>query len=71
MQAPVKNLSPREREIVTRLANGDHQKAIAADLGISTRTVEVFISRARLKVRAKTTIQLVFICCGFPLRDSA
>jgi len=34
-------LSDRERQIFSRVANGDMNKVIAADLGISERTVEV------------------------------
>lgn len=53
------SLSPREAEIVLRLANGEPQKAIAAELGISISAVETYIDRAKEKLSARTVIQLV------------
>jgi len=57
----LETLSPREREIVRRLALGDKQTAIADDLGISVAAVETYISRARSKVDARSTLQLVIL----------
>lgn len=45
-------LSPRERQVLDRLVGGHSNKAIADDLGISVRTVEVH--RARMLVRLHT-----------------
>lgn len=58
-------LSPREREIVRRLADGEPQKAIAADLGIAVRTVEVYTARAREKTGTRTVTQLVVFWARF------
>ena len=58
---PIEKLSPREREIVRRLADGEPQKAIAASLGIAVRTVEVYTQRAREKLQARTVTHLVVI----------
>jgi DNA-binding CsgD family transcriptional regulator len=57
----IESLSPREREIVKRLADGEPQKAIAAALGIAVRTVEVYTQRAREKLQARTVTHLVVI----------
>ncbi|MDG1923455.1 MAG: LuxR C-terminal-related transcriptional regulator [Glaciecola sp.] len=52
-------LSDRERQIFSRVANGDMNKVIAADLGISERTVEVHRSQLMKKLKIKTLAQLV------------
>jgi two-component system response regulator FixJ len=41
------------------VANGDMNKVIAADLGISERTVEVHRSQLMKKLKIKTLAQLV------------
>ena len=61
MPIDLDTLSPREREIVARLARGDAQKAIAADLGISDSAVEIYIARAKVKLGAVTVIHLAVI----------
>lgn len=38
---PPSRLGARERDVLARIANGEHSPAIAADLGISVATVEV------------------------------
>jgi FixJ family two-component response regulator len=40
-RARIRDLSPREREVLDRLADGFSNKAIARDLAISPRTVEI------------------------------
>ena len=52
-------LSRREREVMEGLARGDANKAIAYDLGISARTVEVYRANVMLKMQAKTLSDLV------------
>jgi DNA-binding CsgD family transcriptional regulator len=47
-------LSPREREIVARAAEGASNKAIAAALGIAASTVGVHLARALRKVGASS-----------------
>jgi DNA-binding NarL/FixJ family response regulator len=61
MHPATKNLSPREREIVTRLAEGEKQTAIAADLEISISAVECYVRRAKAKLQAQTVIHLAVI----------
>lgn len=53
------SLSGREREVMEGLARGDANKAIAFDLGISARTVEVYRANVMLKMQAKTLSDLV------------
>lgn len=52
-------LTAREREIVQGVATGKANKVIAADLGISERTVEVHRSRAFHKLGIRHVAQLV------------
>jgi two-component system, LuxR family, response regulator FixJ len=53
------SLSEREREVFERVADGQMNKVIAADLGISERTVEVHRGQVMKKLRARTLAQLV------------
>jgi two-component system response regulator FixJ len=59
VQQLMATLSTREREVVEGLVAGEANKAIAFDLGISARTVEVYRANAMLKMQAKTLSDLV------------
>lgn len=52
-------LSPREREVVTRLASGMTSKEMARELGLSPRTVEMHRARLLRKMGVRTTAQLL------------
>lgn len=52
-------LSGRECEVMDGLVRGDANKAIAFDLGISARTVEVYRANVMMKMQAKTLSDLV------------
>ena len=52
-------LSQREKEVFDRVANGQMNKVIAADLGISERTVEVHRGQVMKKLDVRTLAQLV------------
>lgn len=56
MHEEVTNLTPREREILDRVANGDSNGEIAARLYISPGTVRIHLQRAyrKLGVRSRT-----------------
>ena len=55
----IASLSPREREVMDGLVAGKANKAIAYDLGISARTVEVYRANVMMKMQAKTLSELV------------
>ncbi len=52
-------LSQREMEVFDRVADGQMNKVIAADLGISERTVEVHRGQVMKKLGVRTLAQLV------------
>ena len=54
-----KSMSAREREVVARVAAGELNKQIAADLGLSEVTVKVHRAKAVRKLRAKSVSELV------------
>ena len=55
----IATLSGREHEVMNALVAGAANKAIAYDLGISARTVEVYRANVMLKMQAKTLSDLV------------
>jgi two-component system, LuxR family, response regulator FixJ len=59
VQERLATLSAREREVMEGLVAGEANKAIAYDLGISARTVEVYRANVMLKMQAKTLSELV------------
>ena len=52
-------LTPREREIALRIADGQANKRVAADLDISARTVELHRARILQKMGVRSLAQLV------------
>jgi len=59
MREKFNSLSAREREVVARVAVGDLNKQIAAELGLSEVTVKVHRANAMRKMNAKSLAQLV------------
>jgi FixJ family two-component response regulator len=53
------SLTPREREVLTLVASGKANKAMAAELGLSQRTVEIHRARVMEKMGASSVAQLV------------
>jgi len=53
------SLSRRERQVLDGLIEGRHNKAIANDLGISARTVEVHRARLLDRLNVRTTAEAV------------
>lgn len=52
-------LTPREREVMERIVVGSTNKLVAAELGISPRTVEIYRRRVMEKMQARTLPDLV------------
>ncbi|MDH3643210.1 MAG: response regulator transcription factor [Gammaproteobacteria bacterium] len=55
----VDTLTPREHEVFERVAQGQANKVVAIDLGISERTVEIHRSQVMQKTKARTLADLV------------
>nr|HET7857718.1 response regulator [Caldimonas sp.] len=54
-------LSPREREVMSLLVKGMHNRSIAEALGISPRTVEVHKARVMDKLGVENLVELVHL----------
>ncbi len=57
----IASLTEREREVFHRVADGEMNKVIAFDLGISQRTVEAHRSQVMKKLGVRTLAQLIRI----------
>jgi len=57
-------LTPREREVIAAVAQGHSNKVVAADLGISERTVELHRGRGMHKLEVRTVAELVHLLDG-------
>ncbi len=53
------SLTPREHEVLTLITRGKPNKVVAADLGVSQRTVEIHRARVMEKMGASSFAQLV------------
>lgn len=58
-RAQIEALSPREREVLDGLVEGKANKVIAAELGISPRTVEIYRANLMAKLDAKSLADIV------------
>ena len=59
IRARIALLTPREKEVMERVARGQANKVIAMDLGVSQRTVELHRARVMKKLRMRSVAQLV------------
>jgi FixJ family two-component response regulator len=59
VQARLRTLSPREREVMSHVVRGEPNKRIAADLGITEKTVKVHRHWAMVKMKAGSLPELV------------
>ena len=55
----LETLTPREREVLDLMTQGKQNKAIAQDLGVSPRTVEIHRARVMEKMNAQSVAELV------------
>jgi RNA polymerase sigma factor (sigma-70 family) len=55
----LKRLTQRERQVLTQVVAGKHNREIAAELGISARTVEVYKARVMDKLHVRRVPDLV------------
>ena len=67
---PFKELTPREAEILTFLANGQSNKAIARDLGISDGTVKLHVKAILRKLGVHSRVEAAVIAVEQGLRES-
>jgi DNA-binding CsgD family transcriptional regulator len=58
-------LTPRERQVAGQAARGLANKVIAFDLGLSTSTVGVLLSRAARKLGVRSRKQLMYVVATF------
>lgn len=62
----IESLTPREREVMEQIVRGKLNKLIAADLGLSIRTVEVHRARVLEKMRARNGSEMVRLVLSTP-----
>ena len=55
----LQSLTPREREVLAMVTSGKANKIMAADLGVSQRTIEIHRARVMEKMSAASLAQLV------------
>jgi len=51
-------LTPRERDVMSLIATGKPNKIIAAELGVSQRTIEAHRARVFRKLRVRNAVEL-------------
>ena len=59
IRAHLEMLTPREREVLQLVTSGKPNKVMAADLGVSQRTIEIHRARVMEKMQARSLAQLV------------
>lgn len=59
IEEKLSTLTPRENEVMARVVAGEANKVIAAELGLSERTVEIHRSRVMSKMNCRSVAELV------------
>jgi FixJ family two-component response regulator len=67
----LESLTPREREVLTMVSSGKPNKIMAADLGVSQRTVEIHRARVMEKMGASSLAQLVRMVMDLGLGETS
>jgi two-component system response regulator FixJ len=60
----LETLTPREREVLDLMVKGKQNKAVAQDLGVSPRTVEIHRARVMEKMEVQSIAELVHMMHG-------
>ena len=58
-RAPSTLFSPRERQVILRLAEGSRAVGIAAELGVSASTVNTHVQRIKEKLGVRSVVEIV------------
>jgi two-component system, LuxR family, response regulator FixJ len=70
----LESLTPREREVLALVTRGKANKVMAAELGVSQRTIEIHRARVMEKMQASSLAQLVRmsleVAANSPLQDA-
>ena len=62
-------LTPRERQVMTCVIDGKPNKVIAAELGLSPKTIEVHRARMMEKMRVDSLAELLHLAIPYALAD--
>ena len=65
----IRRLSPREADVMERVVDGMSNRSIAADLGLSPKTIEVHRARVMEKMKAQSLAELVRLCLAVSARS--
>ncbi|TQV81154.1 response regulator transcription factor [Exilibacterium tricleocarpae] len=65
----LQELTPRERQVLDGVVAGRQTKVIAAELGLSSRTVDVYRSSMMRKMKTKSPVELLSLLTGYKIGE--